>query len=140
MTTRTFIRWVLAAPVIVPMLAFPLLYVERDPVDGSGQVLVGSAVAGLIPYLVFAAGFAAWTRDRAPREVERAAWRAPLLFLPLFAVFWLLLVTVRGGTGAMPMVVMLSLFAVGVGYVYVLVTDVLYRVLERRGVIRPGPA
>ncbi len=140
MTTRTFIRWALAAPVIVPVLGFPLLYVERDPFDMVGQVLVGSVVVGMIPYLAFAAAFAAWTRDRAPREVERAAWRAPLLFLPLFAGFWLLLVTARSGTDAMPMVMMLSLFAVGVGYVYVLVADVLYRVLERRGVIRPGPA
>jgi hypothetical protein len=140
MTVRAFVRWALAAPVIVPLLAFPLLTVERDPFDTAGQLLLGSAVAGLAPYAVFAIAFAAWTRERTPEEVERAAWLAPLLFLFPFALFWLLLVTVRGGTGAVPMVMALSAVAVAVGYAYVLAADVLYRLLARRGVIRPGPA
>lgn len=140
MTVRGFVRWALAAPVIVPLLAYPLLFVERHPFDAIGQVLVGSAVVGLAPYVVFAVVFAAWTRERTPEEVERAAWRAPLLFLFPFALFWLLLVTVRGGSGAWPMVMGLSAFAVAVGYAYVLVADVLYRLLARRGVIRPGTA
>lgn len=29
MTVRGIVRWALAAPVIVPLLAFPLLFVER---------------------------------------------------------------------------------------------------------------
>jgi hypothetical protein len=140
MTVRGFVRWALAAPVIVPLLAYPLLFVEQDPFDGIGQVLVGSAVAGLAPYTVFAIAFAAWTRERTPEEVERAALLAPLLFLCPFALFWLLLVAVRGGDGALPMVLGLSVFAVVVGYAYVLVADVLYRLLARRGVIRPGTA
>jgi hypothetical protein len=140
MTTRSFVRRALAAPVVVPVLGVPLLRVERDPFDLIGQVLVGSAVAGLVPYLAFAAAFAAWTRDRAPGEVQRAAWLAPLLFLLPFAGFWLLLAIAGGGSGALPMVMVLSLAAVGIGYVYVLAADVLYRVLRCRGVIRPGSA
>jgi hypothetical protein len=141
MTVRVFVRWALAAPVTVPVLAYPLLRVEADPFDGMAQVLVGSALAGLAPYLVFAAAFAAWARDRTAAEVERAAWRAPLLFLYPFVLFWLLLVTVRGGgTDALPMVMGLSVFAVAVGYMYVLAADLLYRLLARRGVIHPGPA
>jgi hypothetical protein len=38
------------------------------------------------------------------------------------------------------MVMGLSAFAVAVGYAYVLLADVLYRLLARRGVIRPGTA
>jgi hypothetical protein len=140
MTVRGFVRWALAAPVIVPLQAFPLLFIEQDPFDMIGQVLVGSAVAGLAPYAVFAIAFAAWTRERTPEQVERAALLAPLLFLFPFALFWLLLVTVRGGSGAWPMVMGLSAFAVAVGYAYVLLADVLYRLLARRGVIRPGTA
>jgi hypothetical protein len=140
MTVRVFVRWALAVPVILPVLAYPLLRVERDPIDGIAQVLVGSAVAGLGPYLVFAVAFAAWARDRTAAEVERAAWRAPLLFLFPFALFWLVLVTVRGGSDPLPMVMGLSAFAVAVGYVYVLAADLLYRLLARRGVIRPSPA
>ena len=137
MTVRVFVRWALAAPVIVPVMAYPLLAVERDPIDAAGQLLVGSAVAGLAPYLVFAIAFAAWARDRTAAEVERAAWLAPLLFLLPFAVFWLLLVTVRGGgPGAVPMVMALGAVAVAVGYAYVAAADVLYRLLARRGVIR----
>ncbi|HEX6372937.1 MAG TPA: hypothetical protein VF006_28700 [Longimicrobium sp.] len=139
MTVRVFVRWALAAPVIVPLLAYPLLRVERDPFDMVGQVLVGSAVVGLAPYLVFAAAFAHWARDRAPAEVQRAAWRAPLLFLLPFALFWLLLVAVRGGgSGAVPMVMALCAIAVAVGYAYVIAADALYRLLARRGVIRPA--
>lgn len=136
MTSRAFVRWALAAPVLVPVLAFPLLRVERDPFDAIGQVLVGSLVAGLVPYLAFAAAFAAWARDRTPAEVKRAAWRAPLLFLVPFLTYWLLLVTARGGSGALPMVAMLGLFAVAVGYAYVVAADLLYHLLVRRGVIR----
>ncbi|HEX5872764.1 MAG TPA: hypothetical protein VFY65_20175 [Longimicrobium sp.] len=137
MTVRVFVRWALAAPVIVPVLAYPLLLGERDPFDAAGQLLVGSAVAGLAPYLVFAIAFAAWARDRTAAEVERAAWLAPLLFLLPFTVFWLLLVTVRGGgPGAVPMVMALCAAAVAVGYAYVAAADVLYRLLARRGVIR----
>jgi hypothetical protein len=141
MTDRVFVRWALAAPVIVPLLAYPLLRVERDPFDALGQLLVGSAVAGLAPYLVFAAAFAAWARHRTAAEAERAAWRAPLLFAFPFALFWLLLVAVRGGgADALPMVMGLSVIAVALGYVYVFAADVLYRLLARRGVIRPAPA
>lgn len=140
MTVRGFVRWALAAPVIVPLLACPLLYVERDPIDAIGQLLVGSAVVGLAPYAVFAIAFAAWTRDRTPEQVERAALLAPLLFLCPFALFWLLLVTVRGGSGAWPMVMGLSALAAAVGYAYVLAADVVCRLLARRGVIRPGTA
>lgn len=140
MTVRGFVRWALAAPVIVPLLAYPLLFVERDPFDAIGQLLVGSAVAGLAPYAVFAVAFAAWTRERTPEQVERAALVAPLLFLFPFTLFWLLLVPVRGGTGAGPMLIGLGAFAVVVGYAYVLLADVLYRLLARRGVIRPGTA
>jgi uncharacterized BrkB/YihY/UPF0761 family membrane protein len=140
MTLRSYVRRALAAPVIVPVLAYPLLRVERDPFDMVGQLLVGSAVAGLLPYLLFAGAFAAWTRGRTPAEVERAAWLAPLLFLLPFTGFWLLLVTAGGGGGALGMVLALSLFAVVVGYVYVIAADLLYRLLQRRGVIRPEPA
>jgi hypothetical protein len=49
MTSRACVRWALAAPVIVPVLAFPLLRIERDPFDMIGQVLVRSAIAGLLP-------------------------------------------------------------------------------------------
>lgn len=136
MTSRTYVRWALAAPVILPVLAFPLLRVERDPFDMIGQVLVGSAITGLLPYLVFAAGFAAWARERPPAEVERAAWLAPLLFLLPFLAFWTLLVTARGGTGALPMVMTLGVFALGLGYAYVFAADLLYHLLARRGVIR----
>ena len=140
MTVRGFVRGALAAPVIAPMLACPLLFVERAPFRVAGQLLVGSAVAGLAPYAVFAILFAAWTRGRTPAEVERAAWRAPLLFLFPFALFWLLLVTVRGGSDPLPMVMGLSALAVVFGYAYVLAAEVAYRLLARRGVIRPGPA
>lgn len=136
MTSRAYVRWALAAPVILPVLAFPLLRVERDPFDTIAQVLVGSAITGLLPYLVFAAGFAAWARERAPAEVERAAWLAPLLFLLPFLAFWTLLATAGGGTGALPMVMTLGLFALGLGYAYVFAADLLYRLLARRGVIR----
>jgi hypothetical protein len=140
MTVRSYVRWVLAAPVILPLLAIPLLFAGRDPVDAAGQVLVGSLVAAAAPYLVFAAAFAAWTRGRTAAEVERAAWVAPLLFLLPFTGFWLVLVTARGGSGAWGMVMALSGFAVAAGYAYVLAADLLYRLLRRRGLVRPGPA
>lgn len=140
MTLRAFVRWALAAPVIVPALAYPLLFVERDPWDALGQLLVGSLVLGLAPYLLFAGAFAAWTRGRTPAQVERAAWLAPLLFALPFALFWLVLVTARGGEGAGPMLVALCVLAVAVGYGYVLAAGLLYRLLSRRGVIRPEAA
>ena len=55
MTHHAFVCWALTAPMIVPVLAFPLLRVERDPFDSIAQLLVGSLVVGLVPYLVFAA-------------------------------------------------------------------------------------
>lgn len=140
MTVGSYVRRALAAPVILPLLALPLLVVERDPVDAVGQVLAGSLVAGVAPYLVFAAAFAAWTRGCTAAEVERAAWRAPLLFLLPFTGFWLVMVIARGGSGAFGMVMVLSGFAVAVGYAYVLAADLLYRLLRRRGLIRPDPA
>lgn len=140
MTPRSCIRRALFAPVIVPVLAFPLLRVERDAFDVIAQVLVGSAVAGLLPYLLFAGAFARWSRGRPPAEVERAAWLAPALFLLPFAGFWLLVVIAWGGVDALGMVLGLSAFVLVVGYGYVLAADLPYRVLERRGAIRPGPA
>lgn len=140
MTFRSYVRRALAAPVLVPVLAYPLLHVERDPFDMAGQLLVGSAVAGLLPYLAFAGAFEAWTRGRAPAEVERAAWLAPLLFVLPFTAFWLLLVTAAGGDGALGMVLGLGGFALALGYVYVIAAGALYRLLRRRGFIHPEPA
>jgi hypothetical protein len=140
MTPRSYVHRALAAPVVIPLLAFPLLRVERDPFDAIGQVLVGSAIAGGLPYLLFAVLFARWARGRSPAEVERAAWLAPLLFLVPFAGFWLLLVIARGGTDALGMILGLGAAVLVVGYAYVIAADLLYRALQRFGVIRPGPA
>ena len=37
MTVRGFVRWALAAPVLVAPLAFPLLTGERDPFDTNDE-------------------------------------------------------------------------------------------------------
>ena len=50
------------------------------------------------------------------------------------------MVIARGGADALGMVLGLSAFVLVVGYGYVLAADLRYRVLERRGVIRPEPA
>lgn len=137
MTLAGYVRCALAAPVIVPLLAYPLLWVDGAPFDRVGQLLVGSLVVGLVPYLLFALVFAAWARDRPPPQVERAAWLAPLAFLVPFAGFWVLLLTFRGADEVLGVTLGLSGFALALGYVYVLLADLLYRLLAARGVIRP---
>jgi hypothetical protein len=134
MTSHAFLRWALAAPVIVSVLAITLLRVENDLFALMGVALV----MGLPPYVAFTVGFAAWARDHEPAKVRRAAWLAPLLFafpLAIFWIVWILLMMGSAGTDVVPFVAIAGLVGVGVGYAFVIPAAALYRLLVRRGAI-----
>lgn len=134
MASHAFLRWALAAPVIVSVLTITLLRGE----EGLFALIGPAFVMGLPPYVAFTVGFAAWARDHEPAKVQRAVWLAPLLFvfpLATFWIVWILLMMGSDGTGALPLVAMSGLFGVGVGYAFVMPAAALYRLLVRRGVI-----
>lgn len=134
MTSHAFLRWALAAPIIVSVPTITLLGVEDGPFALIGPALI----MGLPPYVAFTVGFAAWARDHEPAKVRRAAWLAPLLFvfpLATFWIAWIQLMMGSAGTGTLPVVGMAGLFGVGVGYAFVIPAAALYRLLVRRGVI-----
>lgn len=135
MKTLTFYRTTLGLPLAVPLLLFPL---DRSALGG---VLIMSAVFGGVQYLLFALAFGAWLgRLGAPARIDRVLWRAPLLFLPVQVIGWLLFFAVQGEPGALYgalwMLPPLAIWCLVLGYAYVGLARLACGVLRRLGWVR----
>ena len=139
MSIQTYYRRALVLPFAVPaLLCLFLLLPERWVPAVPGfvmMVLFYSVVLGGMPYLLFAAGFLLWSRDKDARRVHAAALLAPLVYAAVLMVCGFLVVLATGADAtALEEIPMLGACGVGFGYFYVLLAE-LGRVL-----LRPGPA
>lgn len=142
MSVRSYYRWALALPLLVPALALPLTLL--NPLPGGlalvTMLLYWSLLVGGVPYVLFAAGFLLWMRGR-PNDAVRTGIRvAPLVYAAWLTFCLALFLAVDGalasGSDSMGMIAM---FALLFGYGYVGLAE-LGRALLRPGAAPPAPA
>ncbi len=88
----TYYRCAAVLPVILPLSAACLLYWDRQPVVGIfSQAVTLMALSGVVwpAYIPFAAGLLWWLRKKHVASYRRAAWAAPLLFIPVVLLYLL---------------------------------------------------
>ncbi|HEU0015705.1 MAG TPA: hypothetical protein VFQ45_18655 [Longimicrobium sp.] len=144
MTTRTYLRLSLLAPVVVPLLLLPLLLIDPLPaVVGSLMgILLFSLLIGGIPYVLFAVGLYVYLDPADERGWVRASWAAPLLYVPVLCacLLALSLLMVRPEQGSLLAgMAYYAAWGLGVGYFYVLLVHAVRGVLTRWGLVRGEP-
>jgi hypothetical protein len=140
-------KFSLLLPLVVPVLFAPLLFVNVRFPEWLGAVILFTAYSGIIgcvPYLVLVALLLRWARGKSEAQFRRALMLSPLLMLPLFWVFILVISLLRFGaeSGVSELVEGLLFyvpFVLGFGYGYVLLVFGLVFALKRTGVISPAP-
>jgi hypothetical protein len=135
MSIRSYYRWAMAMPVVLPLLATGVLMVS--PRDGDLGIILfylfGSLVIGGGPYLLFAAGFLLWTRGRSDGEIRRVVLLSPLVFTGVMTVCLALFVAVDSGSANGDFLGASTAFGVVFGYAYVLLAEI------GRLMLRPSP-
>lgn len=133
MARRTFYRVALVLPLVAPLLLWAALYAWPMS-DADSTIVVTflySLMIGGLPYLVFAAGFARWMRDKSPAVIRRGTLWAPLLFMPWLLGVVAVVAALRRGPafdrisardGGL-IALMLCLGVLVVGYAYVGITE-----------------
>lgn len=134
MSVKSYYRWALALPLLVPALGAPLALLEPQGAVGVVLFLLyWSVVIGGVPYLLFAGGFLLWMRRVPEQRVRRGILLAPLAYtavlLVCFALFLVVDGTLANSSDSLGTIAVFSLFF---GYLYVSVAE------AGRAVLRPG--
>lgn len=135
MSIKNYYRWALALPLAVPALFSPLMVVGDDVPDPL-RTLLGllfySVIIGGIPYVIFAAGFLLWMRDRRDAEVRVAILLSPLLYTAVLFICLSLFFALEDLSRAYEALGPLTAFACLFGYGYVGLAEI------GRLIVRPG--
>jgi hypothetical protein len=126
MSIKSYYRWALLLPLVVPALASPLLLLQPLP-DVLGAVmlyLVWSLLVGGIPYLLFAAAFLLWMR-RAPEDhVRTAVLLSPVIYSAVLATCLVLFLAVDGSlASSAESLTYMTGFGLLFGYGYVAIAE-----------------
>lgn len=133
MSVKSYYRWALALPVLVPALAAPLMLLNprAEALRMVLFFLYWSVVLGGIPYVLFATGFLLWMRRAPEARVRVAILLSPLVYTAvLLACFALLLLADGAIRSSLDGMGLIALFGVLIGYLYVGIAE-LGRILLR---------
>jgi hypothetical protein len=128
---RNFYLSALSAPIVLPALASLFLMLERV-YSGTGTeagivyLLVLSLMYGGVPYFIVAAWASWWlvTRAEDERAVRRLMFRSPVVVGLITGLAWTIVFAIKDrdiGSGAF-LGGMFGLYAIALGYLYVLAT------------------
>ena len=134
MSVRSYYRWALALPLLVPALAWLLALVEPgDVVRAALLLLYWSVVIGGVPYLLFAAGFLLWMRRVPEDRLRRGILLAPLVYTPVLLVCFTLFLAVDGAlASSSDSLGAITVVSLCFGYAYVALAE------AGRALLRPG--
>ena len=139
MQTRTIYRWMLALPIAVPCVLFPLGWFHIAPPMLEGFIsLTGlAAIVGGIPDVLLALGLLWWMRRKSESQIRRAMFIAPLLMVALLGVAIVCMVVAEGApfdAEVFTAWLAYSGYALGLGYFYVAVASIIVWLAKRAGV------
>jgi hypothetical protein len=135
MSEVTYYRWAATLPVVIPFVA-QLAYRDDPAIGLLDRVTIPLYVSGIAwpAYIPFAAVLFWWLRSQPVARYRRVSWIAPILFLPPFLLY---LLVVRWWTASTEpwagVLIFYSIVVLLFGYGYVLLTHAGRRVLAWRG-------
>lgn len=127
MSARSYYRWALALPLLVPALLSPLMLLDPAPAGVRVVMLFlsWSVLIGGVPYVLFAIGFLLWMRGRPNHAVRKGIYMSPLVFAVWLMVCLSLFLAVDGTLGSSSEFVgLFAIFGVVFGYGYVGLAEV----------------
>ncbi|HEU4881576.1 MAG TPA: hypothetical protein VFT45_05005 [Longimicrobium sp.] len=143
MSIRSYYRWALVLPLLVPALVSPLGMLNPQPPGFTTMLtylLFMSVLIGGVPYVLFAIGFLLWMRGASDARIRRGILLSPLVYtgvmLLCLTLFLLIDGTFSNSSDSMGMFVG---FALLFGYGYVALAE-LGRLLLRPGAASAEPA
>lgn len=135
MSVKTYYRWALLLPLVLPALALPLARVDLLPpgVDVLVMLLTWSLMVGGIPYVLFAAGFLVWM-GRVPEDrVRGGILLSPVIYTAVLIACFSALLAVDGGLrSSRDSLQLFGAFGLAFGYAYVGLAEL------GRALLRPG--
>lgn len=116
----------LVLPIVIPVSLIPF-----GINNAISAILIFSLVFGVIPYLVMCVGIIVWARDKNERDMRRLSYFAPLLYIIVLAASLLVLTVLTSGAAFqakeyLAVLALFSIYAVVVGYIYVLLINLVY--------------
>lgn len=143
------LKFSLALPLLVPALLALLLSLNfrlSEWLTLFAELTIYSGLLGGIPYVVLVALLFCWGHAKSDTQFKRALVISPILMLPLFLLFVLLLSLTLGRndtfevTEVVKQMIFYFSFTLGFGYSYVLLVFSAVFVLKRLGVVVPSSA
>lgn len=127
MSVKSYYRWALVLPLLLPALAWPLaLFNPLPPVLAAvAMYLFWSVLIGGVPYLLFAVGFLLWTRDASEGRVRTGILLSPLVYTAVLMACFTALQAVEGDTPSSgDSLLFFAVFGLLFGYAYVGLAEV----------------
>jgi hypothetical protein len=142
-STPAYYRLSLLLPVVLPILASPLLMTGEKGLGSVAIWLIMGSVIGAVAYIPTAVFLVVWMRGKTEREQRRALWCAPLLMAPLMCICYLLYALGSAGPrGSVDAdwgeMAFYGGFVILFGYGYVALAFGLLRLLRRSGWVAPA--
>ncbi|MCM0147176.1 hypothetical protein KCN56_01160 [Photobacterium galatheae] len=134
MTFKVYFRYALFIPFICGLIAMILEFCF-GLAGGNFIVFIVmlSVLIGGFPYALFVACTFYWMRGRTDREVKKAMWLAPLIFLPFLSIAILLAIPPDSFYSAGEAVLFLCFFGLIFGYCYVLIAYAGWKIVQFSG-------
>jgi hypothetical protein len=135
MSEVTYYRWSATVPLLVPLVA-QFVYRDNPAIGLFDRVAIPLYLSGIAwpAYIPFAAALFWWLAGQPAARYRRVSWITPVLFLPPFLTYLLL---VRWWTASTEpwagVLIFYSIVVLLFGYGYVLLTHAGRRVLAWRG-------
>lgn len=142
MSLKSYYRWALVLPLLLPALASPLALLNPLPplLAVLTMYLFWSVLIGGVPYLLFAIGFLLWTRGASEKRVRAGILLSPLVYTAVLMVCFTALLLLDGNaSGNGDSLRIFGVFGLLFGYAYVGLAE-LGRVLLRLRIAPADPA
>lgn len=127
MSIKSYYRWALALPLLLPALATPLLMADDHLPEVLGAVMMYlfySMLIGGIPYLLFVTGFLLWMRRAPESRVRTAVLLSPLMYTLVLLAWLAAFIPFDGGIGdSLGALGVFAAFGVSFGYGYVAIAE-----------------
>lgn len=153
MTGKKYYLFAFLGPLFLPIIVMGIETAYGLMTNGGteGQLsgfLIMSLLFGGIPYVIFLIGFYVWANDKDGKQIHRASYLVPLIYLPIFfcwLVFYYILVTQSVGVGDFfPLLISSELWsgfyvwgkiALALGYAYIFLFNIVYWILGATGIL-----
>lgn len=126
MSVKSYYRWALVLPLLLPAVAWPLaLFNPLPPVLAAVTMyLFWSVLIGGVPYLLFAIGFLLWTRGASGERVRTGILLSPLVYTTVLMACFTALRVMEGTSGNGDSLLFFAVFGLLFGYGYVGLAEV----------------